>query len=46
MLEQLNEAVVDDDAIRSLTTDRTFTNVNTRSELDEAEQAIAAVGAE
>jgi molybdopterin-guanine dinucleotide biosynthesis protein A len=42
MLEQLNEAVVDDDAIRSLTTDRTFTNVNTRSELDEAEQAIAA----
>jgi molybdopterin-guanine dinucleotide biosynthesis protein A len=42
MLEQLNEAVVDDDAIRSLTTDRTFTNVNTRSELAEAERAIVA----
>jgi molybdopterin-guanine dinucleotide biosynthesis protein A len=42
MVDQLNEAVVGDDAIRSLTTERTFTNVNTRAERDEAERAVAA----
>ncbi|MYL68522.1 molybdenum cofactor guanylyltransferase [Halorubrum distributum] len=47
MVDQLAEVVVDDEAIRSLTTDRTFTNVNTQAELDEAERAVAAaLGAE
>ncbi|WP_017344083.1 molybdenum cofactor guanylyltransferase [Halorubrum sp. T3] len=41
MVDQLDEVVVDDKAIRSLTTERTFTNVNTQSELDEAERAVA-----
>ncbi|QAU14217.1 molybdenum cofactor guanylyltransferase [Halorubrum sp. BOL3-1] len=42
LVDRLDAVVVDDEAIRSLTTDRTFTNVNTRSELDEAERAVAA----
>ncbi|TKX75917.1 molybdenum cofactor guanylyltransferase [Halorubrum sp. GN11_10-6_MGM] len=42
MVEQLEASVVDDAAIRSLTTERTFTNVNTRTERDEAERAVAA----
>jgi molybdopterin-guanine dinucleotide biosynthesis protein A len=42
MVDQLDEAVVGDEAIRSLTTERTFTNVNTRAERDEAERAVAA----
>ncbi|PHQ46802.1 molybdenum cofactor guanylyltransferase [Halorubrum sp. C3] len=47
MADQLEAVVVDDEAIRSLTTERTFTNVNTQSELDAAERAVAAaLGAE
>ncbi|TKX58074.1 molybdenum cofactor guanylyltransferase [Halorubrum sp. SS7] len=47
MVDRVNETVVDDAAIRSLTTDRTFTNVNTRAERDEAQRAVAAaLGAE
>ena len=42
MVDQLEEVVVDDESIRSLTTERTFTNVNTRAELEEAERAVAA----
>ena len=42
MVDQLAAVVVEDEAIRSLTTDRTFTNVNTRSELDGAKRAVAA----
>ena len=42
MVDRLEEVVLDDEAIRSLTTERTFTNVNTQSELDEAERAVAA----
>ena len=42
MVDRLEGVVVDDATIRSLTTERTFTNVNTRSELDEAERAVAA----
>ena len=42
MVDQLDATVLDDEAIRSLTTERTFTNVNTRSELAEAERAVAA----
>ncbi|MFC7188050.1 molybdenum cofactor guanylyltransferase [Halorubrum yunnanense] len=41
-LAELDRAVVDDETIRSRTTERTFTNVNTREELAEAEAAIAA----
>jgi molybdopterin-guanine dinucleotide biosynthesis protein A len=41
-LEELDPVVVGDETIRSRTTERTFTNVNTREELDEAEAAIAA----
>ncbi|WP_144797372.1 molybdenum cofactor guanylyltransferase [Halorubrum depositum] len=45
-LEELDRVVVGAEAIRSRTTERTFTNVNTRAELSEAEDAIAeAVGA-
>ncbi|WP_424016003.1 molybdenum cofactor guanylyltransferase [Halorubrum xinjiangense] len=47
MVDQLEAVVVDDEAIQSLTTERTFTNVNTQSELDEAKRAVAAaLGAE
>ena len=42
-LDRLDELVLDDAAIRSLTTARTFENVNTRSELDEATRTVAAV---
>ncbi|WP_434521527.1 molybdenum cofactor guanylyltransferase [Halorubrum sp. AS12] len=42
LVDRLDAVVVDDEAIRSLTTERTFTNVNTRTELDEAERAVAA----
>ncbi|WP_283401745.1 molybdenum cofactor guanylyltransferase [Halorubrum sp. DM2] len=42
LVDRLDAVVVDDETIRSLTTERTFTNVNTRSELDEAERAVAA----
>ncbi|MDB9279933.1 molybdenum cofactor guanylyltransferase [Halorubrum ezzemoulense] len=42
LVDRLDEVVVDDAAIRSLTTDRTFTNVNTRSDRDDAERAVAA----
>ncbi|RLM50639.1 molybdenum cofactor guanylyltransferase [Halorubrum sp. Atlit-28R] len=46
MVDRVREAVVDDEAIRSLTTDRTFANVNTRADLDEAERAVAAASDE
>ncbi|QWC18529.1 molybdenum cofactor guanylyltransferase [Halorubrum sp. 2020YC2] len=42
VVDRLDAVVVDDDAIRSLTTEKTFTNVNTRAEHDEAERAVAA----
>ncbi|WP_049906685.1 molybdenum cofactor guanylyltransferase [Halorubrum tebenquichense] len=42
LVDQVDAVVVDDEAIRSLTTEQTFANVNTRSELDEAERAVAA----
>ncbi|MGM0447870.1 MAG: molybdenum cofactor guanylyltransferase [Methanobacteriota archaeon] len=42
VVDQLAAVVVNDAAIRSLTTDRTFANVNTRSELEDAERAVAA----
>jgi molybdopterin-guanine dinucleotide biosynthesis protein A len=38
---ELDRVVVDDETVRSRTTERTFANVNTREELDEAEAAIA-----
>jgi molybdopterin-guanine dinucleotide biosynthesis protein A len=41
-LEELDRVVVGDETIRSRTTERTFTNVNTREELNEAAAAIAA----
>ncbi|WP_280587477.1 molybdenum cofactor guanylyltransferase [Halorubrum sp. Boch-26] len=40
-LEELDRAVVGDETIRARTTERTFTNVNTSEELDEAAAAIA-----
>ncbi|WP_123620554.1 molybdenum cofactor guanylyltransferase [Halorubrum sp. CSM-61] len=40
-IDDLDRVVVDDAEIRDRTTERTFTNVNTRSELAEAETAIA-----
>jgi molybdopterin-guanine dinucleotide biosynthesis protein A len=40
-LDELDRVVVGDETIRSRTTERTFTNVNTRAELAEAEAAIA-----
>jgi len=40
-LEELDRVVVDDAAIRERTTERTFTNVNTRAELSAAETAVA-----
>jgi len=40
-LAELDRVVVDDETVRSRTTDRTFTNVNTQAELAEAEAAIA-----
>ncbi|MFC7325183.1 molybdenum cofactor guanylyltransferase [Halorubrum rutilum] len=40
-LDELDRVVVDDETIRSRTTDRTFTNLNTREEFAEAEAAIA-----
>lgn len=39
-LDELDRVVVDDETIRSRTTDRTFTNLNTRDEFTEAEAAI------
>jgi len=42
LVDGVDAVVVDDETIRSLTTEQTFTNVNTRSELDEAERTIAA----
>ncbi|SFR30842.1 MULTISPECIES: molybdenum cofactor guanylyltransferase [Halorubrum] len=42
LVDRVDEVVVGDEAIRSLTTERTFTNVNTREERDDAERAIAA----
>ncbi|WP_435074511.1 molybdenum cofactor guanylyltransferase [Halorubrum sp. HHNYT27] len=39
-LERLDQVIVDDEAIRSRTTARTFTNVNTREEFAEAAVAI------
>jgi molybdopterin-guanine dinucleotide biosynthesis protein A len=42
MVDQLDATVLGDETIRSLTADRTFTNVNTQSELAEAERAVAA----
>ena len=42
LVDGVDAVVVDDETIRSLTTERTFTNVNTQSELDEAERAVAA----
>ncbi|WP_049908798.1 MULTISPECIES: molybdenum cofactor guanylyltransferase [Halorubrum] len=42
LVDQVDAVVVDDEAIRSLTAELTFTNVNTRPELDEAERAVAA----
>ncbi|MFC6755078.1 molybdenum cofactor guanylyltransferase, partial [Halorubrum tibetense] len=36
VIETLDAVVVDDATIRDRTTERTFTNVNTRDELDEA----------
>ncbi|MDZ5812907.1 molybdenum cofactor guanylyltransferase [Halorubrum sp. AD140] len=41
-LEELDGVIVGDETIRLRTTARTFTNVNTREELAEAEAAIAA----
>jgi len=40
-LEELDRVVVGDETIRSRTTERTFTNVNTQEELDDAAAAIA-----
>ncbi|MUW14068.1 NTP transferase domain-containing protein [Halorubrum sp. CBA1125] len=40
-LDDLDRAVVGDAAIRAVTTDRTFTNVNTREELADAEAVVA-----
>jgi len=42
MLERLDEVVVDDGTIRSLTTADTFSDVDTESDLADAERAIAA----
>ncbi|GAB7008796.1 molybdenum cofactor guanylyltransferase [Halorubrum trueperi] len=39
-LDELDYVVVDDETIRSRTTERTFTNVNTRAELAEANSAV------
>ena len=39
-LEELDRVVVGDEAIRSRTTERTFTNVNTRAEFAEAAAAV------
>ena len=40
-LDELDRVVVGDETIRSRTTERTFTNVNTREELSAAEDAVA-----
>jgi molybdopterin-guanine dinucleotide biosynthesis protein A len=40
-LEEVDRVVVDDETVRSRTTARTFTNVNTRDVLAEATAAIA-----
>ncbi|MEZ3162761.1 molybdenum cofactor guanylyltransferase [Halorubrum sp. RMP-47] len=42
MLERLDEVVVDDETIRSITTADTFADVDTASDLADAERAVAA----